>query len=101
MKDVPEAIEAAWKIESTRLIAAIDRVTHAIGVAEELAQEALVPALELWPEEGISEHPGAGLMPAANGAPSIRPKHRVSRGLGERDLARGAGRTPPAWLGPP
>ncbi len=53
MKDVPKAIEAVWKIESTRLIAAIARVTHDIGVAEELAQDALVTALELWSEEGI------------------------------------------------
>jgi RNA polymerase sigma-70 factor (ECF subfamily) len=50
MKDVPKAIEAVWKIESTRLIAAIARVTHDIGIAEELAQDALVTALELDPE---------------------------------------------------
>ena len=46
---MPKAIEAVWKIESTRLIAAIARVTHDIGVAEEPAQDALVTALELWP----------------------------------------------------
>jgi predicted RNA polymerase sigma factor len=56
---VPEAIEAVWKIESTRLIAAIARVTHDIGIAEELAQDPLVTAFELWPEEGIPENPGA------------------------------------------
>jgi RNA polymerase sigma factor (sigma-70 family) len=65
MKDVPEAIEAVWKIESTRLIAAIARVTHDIGIAEELAQDALVTALELWPQEGIPGNPGAWLMTAA------------------------------------
>jgi len=65
MNDVPQAIAAVWKIESTRLIAAIARVTHAIGVAEELAQDALVTALERWPEEGIPENPGAWLMTAA------------------------------------
>jgi RNA polymerase sigma-70 factor, ECF subfamily len=64
MKDVPKAIEAVWKIESTRLIAAIARVTHDIGIAEELAQDALVTALELWPGEGIPENPGAWLMTA-------------------------------------
>jgi predicted RNA polymerase sigma factor len=64
MKDVPKAIEAVWKIESTRLIAAIARVTHDIGIAEELAQDAMVTALELWPEEGIPENPGAWLMTA-------------------------------------
>src|SRR5260370_13419312 len=65
MKDVPKAIEAVWKIESTRLIAAMGRITGAIGVAEELAQGALVTAVELWPEEGIPENPGAWLMTAA------------------------------------
>ena len=65
MKDVPKAIEAVWKIASTRRIAAIARVTHNIGAAEELAQDALVTALELCPEEGIPENPGAWLMTAA------------------------------------
>jgi len=65
MSDVAKTIEAVWKIESTRLIAAIARVTHDIGIAEELAQDALVSALEVWPEEGIPDNPGAWLMKAA------------------------------------
>ena len=65
MTDIHKTIEAVWKIESTRLIAAIARVTHDIGIAEELAQDALVTALEVWPEEGIPENPGAWLMKAA------------------------------------
>jgi len=65
MSDVARTIEAVWKIESTRLIAAIARVTHDIGIAEQLAQDALVAALELWPEEGIPENPAAWLMTAA------------------------------------
>jgi len=65
MSDVAKTIEAVWKIESTRLIAAIARVTHDIGIAEELAQDALVTALEVWPEEGIPDNPGAWLMTAA------------------------------------
>jgi RNA polymerase sigma-70 factor (ECF subfamily) len=65
MSDVAKTIEAVWKIESTRLIAAIARVTHDIGIAEELAQDALVTALEVWPEEGIPDNPGAWLMKAA------------------------------------
>ena len=52
-------------MESTRLIAAIARVTRDIGIAEELAQDALVTALEVWPEEGIPENPAAWLMTAA------------------------------------
>ena len=65
MNDIHRTIEAVWKIESTRLIAAIARVTRDIGIAEELAQDALVTALELWPEEGIPNNPGAWLMMAA------------------------------------
>src|SRR5947209_18000896 len=65
MNDLHKTIEAVWKIESTRLIAAIARVTHDIGIAEELAQDALVTALERWPAEGIPENPGAWLMTAA------------------------------------
>src|ERR1700752_497256 len=67
MSDVAKTIEAVWKIESTRLIAAIARVTHDVGIAEELAQDALVTALEVWPEEGIPDNPGAWLMKAAKG----------------------------------
>jgi RNA polymerase sigma-70 factor (ECF subfamily) len=65
MTDIHKTIEAVWKIESTRLIAAIARVTRDIGIAEELAQDALVTALEVWPEEGIPENPAAWLMTAA------------------------------------
>ena len=65
MSDIHRTIEAVWKIESTRLIAGIARVTRDIGMAEELAQDALVTALEAWPEEGIPENPGAWLMTAA------------------------------------
>src|SRR5512141_2412726 len=65
MSTIHGTIEAVWKIESTRLIAAIARVTRDIGIAEELAQDALVAALEKWPEEGIPENPAAWLMTAA------------------------------------
>src|SRR5690242_14236320 len=65
MSDVHRAIEAVWKIESMRLIAAIARVTRDVGAAEELAQDALVAALERWPKEGIPENPAAWLMTAA------------------------------------
>ncbi|HZO54553.1 MAG TPA: RNA polymerase sigma factor [Bryobacteraceae bacterium] len=65
MSDVHRTIEAVWKSESTRLIAAIARVTRDIGIAEELAQDALVAALERWPDEGIPENPAPWLMTAA------------------------------------
>ncbi len=63
--DIHKTIEAVWKIESTRLIAGIARVTRDIGIAEELAQDALVAALERWPEEGVPDNPAAWLMTAA------------------------------------
>lgn len=65
MNGVAEAIEAVWRNESARLVAGIARVTRDVGIAEELAQDALVSALEQWPELGIPENPGAWLMKAA------------------------------------
>ena len=65
MTDVHRTIEGVWKSESTRLIAAIARVTRDVGIAEELAQDALVAALERWPDEGIPVNPAAWLMTAA------------------------------------
>lgn len=59
------AVEAVWRIESARLIAGLARITHDIGVAEELAQDALVAALEQWPESGVPDNPGAWLMVVA------------------------------------
>ena len=62
---MPRTVEAVWKSESMRLIAAIARITRDIGIAEELAQDALVTALAVWPEQGIPDNPGAWLMTAA------------------------------------
>ena len=59
------AIEAIWRIESARLIAGLARVVGDIGTAEELAQDALVAALEQWPSEGVPDRPGAWLMGTA------------------------------------
>jgi RNA polymerase sigma-70 factor, ECF subfamily len=58
-------IDAVWRIESPRLIASLARVVHDIGLAEDLAQDALVAALEQWPESGVPDNPGAWLMTAA------------------------------------
>src|SRR3984885_7388171 len=63
--DVHKAIDAVWRIESARLIAGLARMVRDIGVAEELAQDALVAALEQWPVEGVPRNPGAWLMTAA------------------------------------
>ena len=59
------AIEAVWRIESARIIAGLARIVRDVGLAEELAQDALVAALEQWPESGIPDNPGAWLMAAA------------------------------------
>ena len=60
-----DAIDAVWRIESARLIAGLARVVGDIGVAEDLAQDALVAALEQWPESGVPDNPGAWLMATA------------------------------------
>jgi len=56
------AIEAVWRIESARVIAGLARLVHDLGTAEELAQDALVAALEQWPDSGVPDNPGAWLM---------------------------------------
>ena len=55
-------IDAVWRIESARIIAGLARLVRDVGLAEELAQDALVAALEQWPVEGIPARPGAWLM---------------------------------------
>ena len=63
--DTHRAIEAVWRIESARLIAGLARLVRDVGLAEDLAQDALVTALERWPESGIPDNPGAWLMATA------------------------------------
>jgi RNA polymerase sigma factor (sigma-70 family) len=59
------AIEAVWRIESARLIAGLARMVRDVGLAEDLAQDALLAALEKWPESGVPDNPGAWLMATA------------------------------------
>lgn len=63
--DTHHAIDAVWRIESPKVIAALTRMVRDVGIAEDLAQDALVAALEQWPDEGIPRNPGAWLMTAA------------------------------------
>jgi RNA polymerase sigma factor (sigma-70 family) len=63
--DTHLAIEAVWKIEAPKLIAALARYVHDVGIAEDLAQDALVAAMEQWPTAGVPNNPGAWLMTAA------------------------------------
>ena len=73
-----DAIDAVWRIESARLIAGVARMVGDVGLAEDVAQDALVAALEQWPESGIPDNPGAWLMATA--------KHRAIDQLRRRKM---------------
>ena len=84
-----------WKIESARIIAGLTRIVRDVGVAEELAQDALVAALEKWPESGIPENPGAWLMGTAKhraidflrrGTLADRKHEDLGREMAEREM---------------
>ncbi len=75
--DTHRAIDAVWRIESARLIAGLARIVRDVGLAEELAQDALIAALEQWPESGVPDKPGAWLMATA--------KHRAIDRLRRRE----------------
>jgi RNA polymerase sigma-70 factor, ECF subfamily len=77
--DTHRAIDAIWRIESARIIAGLTRIVRDVGLAEDLAQDALVAALEQWPESGIPDNPGAWLMATA--------KHRAIDRLRRGSLA--------------
>jgi RNA polymerase sigma-70 factor (ECF subfamily) len=89
------AIEAVWRIESARLIGGLVRVVRDIDLAEDLAQEALVTALERWPETGIPDKPGAWLMATAKNRAidQLRRRNMVERKHGAIEQA-GASSTP-------
>jgi RNA polymerase sigma-70 factor (ECF subfamily) len=76
--DIHGAIDAVWRIESAKLIAGLTRVVRDVGLAEDLAQEALLVALEEWPRSGVPENPGAWLMSTA--------KHRAIDQLRRRSM---------------
>ncbi len=63
--DAASAVSAVWRLESARLVAGLTRMTNDVGLAEDLAQDALVAALEQWPSDGIPKRPGAWLMAVA------------------------------------
>ncbi|MEH1126604.1 RNA polymerase sigma factor [Micromonospora sp. CPCC 206061] len=81
------AIDAVWRIESARIIAGLARIVNDVGLAEELAQDALVAALEQWPRDGIPDNPGAWLMATAKhrAIDHIRRSKRLERK--QEDLA--------------
>lgn len=77
-QEIHRSIDAIWRIESARLIAALTRIVRDVGLAEDLAQDALVVALERWPQAGIPDNPGAWLMATA--------KHRAIDNLRRNKL---------------
>ncbi len=96
--DAQRAIEAVWRIESARLIAGLARMVRDVGLAEELAQEALVVALERWPGSGIPDNPGAWLMATAKhqAIDHLRRSKRIERKHEElgREIEDGRDPTP-------
>ncbi|MTD56980.1 sigma-70 family RNA polymerase sigma factor [Amycolatopsis pithecellobii] len=89
--DTHRAIDAVWRIESAKIVGALTRMVRDIGLAEELAQDALVAALEQWPEAGVPGNPGAWLMTTAK-------RRAIDRIRRDRTLARKQeelGREPP------
>jgi len=79
--DIRRTVDAVWRIESARLIAGLVRMVRDVGLAEELAQDALVAALERWPADGVPDNPGAWLMATA--------KHRAIDRLRRSKLIQG------------
>ncbi|PRX44995.1 RNA polymerase ECF family sigma subunit [Prauserella shujinwangii] len=88
--DIHRTIDAVWRIESARLVAGLARMVHDVGLAEELAQDALVSALEQWPDSGVPDNPGAWLMAVGKrrAIDQIRRQDRLERKVEEigRDL---------------
>ncbi|MFG2522689.1 RNA polymerase sigma factor [Streptomyces sp. NPDC048527] len=88
--EAAHAIETVFRLEAPRIIAGVTRIVRDVGIAEELAQDALVAALEQWPDEGIPDNPGAWLMATAKhrAIDLVRRKERYARKLAEvgRDL---------------
>jgi len=82
------AIEAVWRIESAKVVAYVARMVRDVGVAEELAQDALVAALEHWPEHGVPDNPGAWLMTTAKNRALDRLRQDVLHARKREELGR-------------
>ena len=85
-----EAVYAAWRADSARLVGALTRMTRDVALAEDLAQDALVAALEQWPTTGVPDNPSAWLMTTAKrrGIDHFRRADTLRRKLAELDHAR-------------
>ncbi|HEY5941979.1 MAG TPA: RNA polymerase sigma factor [Solirubrobacterales bacterium] len=91
MSEATRAIEAVWRIESARLIAGLARMVRDVGLAEDLAQDALVAALEKWPETGVPENPGAWLMATAKNRAIDRLRRETTYERKREEVARDTG----------
>jgi RNA polymerase sigma-70 factor (ECF subfamily) len=87
-QDARRAIDAVWRIESARLIAGLARMTGDVGIAEDLAQDALVAALEQWPRSGVPDNPGAWLMTTAKNRAIDRLRRGEMAARKEEELGR-------------
>jgi RNA polymerase sigma factor (sigma-70 family) len=85
---VHRAIDAVWRIESAKLIAGLARITQDVGLAEDLAQDALVAALEQWPQSGVPQNPGAWLMSVAKRRAIDQMRHRTLAQRKHEELGR-------------
>jgi RNA polymerase sigma factor (sigma-70 family) len=86
--DIHRTISAVWRIESPRLVAALARITRDVGLAEDMAQDALVAALEEWPKTGVPDRPGAWLMTAAKRRAIDHKRHEDMRARKEEAIGR-------------
>jgi RNA polymerase sigma factor (sigma-70 family) len=87
-QDARRAIDAVWRIESARLIASLARLSGDVGIAEELAQDALLAALEQWPRGGVPDNPGAWLMTTAKNRAIDRLRRGEMAARREEELGR-------------
>ncbi len=87
-EDIHRTVEAVWRIESARITAAVARMVRDVGLAEELAQDAFLAALEQWPAQGVPDRPGAWLMAAARNRAIDRLRRHARMDRKHEELAR-------------
>jgi RNA polymerase sigma-70 factor, ECF subfamily len=89
--EATRAVEAVWRIESARLVAGLARMVQDVGLAEDLAQDALVAALEKWPRDGVPDNPGAWLMATAKNRAIDRMRRQANFESKQEAIARETG----------
>jgi RNA polymerase sigma factor (sigma-70 family) len=91
MTEATRAIEAVWRIESARLIAGLARMVRDVGLAEDLAQDALLAAMESWPKSGVPDNPGAWLMATAKNRAIDRMRREKTYERKQEEIAHDTG----------